>query len=134
MRAVWLAILIGLAPILLISSGAEAQTIPVGTWEGQGFQKNRSGPVVSWSIRLRILQNGNGNIEYPSLNCGGPLTRLPTTVVAQYREHIDHGGGMCADNGIVEIQEDRNKLIYHWASEGITPQMTAVGELSRVAP
>jgi hypothetical protein len=41
---------------------------------------------------------------------------------------------MCADNGVVEIQEDRDKLIYHWASEGTTRQMTAVGELSRVLP
>jgi hypothetical protein len=132
MRAPLAAILIGIASNSLIPTGAEAQSIPVGTWEGQGFQKNRSGPVVSWSIRLRTLQNGNDIIEYPSLNCSGTLTRLPTTVIAQYREHIDHG--MCGDNGVIEIQEDHGKLIYHWASEGITPQMTAVGELSRVAP
>jgi hypothetical protein len=127
------AMLIGLVASSLILSVAEAQSIPTGTWEGQGFQKNRSGPVMSWSIRLRILQNGNGIIEYPSLNCGGTLTRLPTEAIAQYREHIDHGS-MCADNGIIEIQVDRDKLLYHWASEGTAPQMTAVGELSRVAP
>ena len=127
MRALLAAILISIASNSLIATGAEAQSIPVGTWEGQGFQKNRSGPVVSWSIRLRTLQNGNGIIEYPSLNCIGTLTRLPTTVIAQYREHIDHG--MCADNGVIEIQEDHGKLIYHWAGEGITSQMTAVGEL-----
>jgi hypothetical protein len=125
--------LIGLVGNLLILSAPEAQSIPTGTWEGQGFQKNRSGPVMSWSIRLRILQNGNGTIEYPSLNCGGTLTRLPTAVIAQYREHIDHGS-MCADNGTVEIQVDRDKLLYHWASEGANPQMTAVGELSRATP
>jgi hypothetical protein len=134
MRALMAAILIGVASNSLVPSTSEAQSIPTGTWEGQGFQKNRSGPVVSWSIRLRTLQNGNGIVEYPSLNCGGTLTRLPATVIAQYREHIDHGREMCADNGVVEIQRDRDKLIYHWTSEGINPQMTAVGELSRVAP
>src|SRR5215471_4642695 len=134
MRALIAAIPIGLAAHSLIPLGTNAQSIPAGTWEGQGFQKNRSGPVVSWSIRLRFLQNGNGIVEYPSLNCGGTLTKLPTTVIAQYREHIDHGRERCADNGVVEIQEDRDKLVYHWASEGITPQMTAVGELSRAPP
>jgi hypothetical protein len=97
MRALTAAILIGVAMNSVIPSAAAAQSIPAGTWEGQGFQKSRSGPVVSWSIRLRILQNGNGIIEYPSLNCGGTLTKLPTTVIAQYREHIDHGKEMCAD-------------------------------------
>jgi hypothetical protein len=134
MRGFMATILIGLAANSLPSS-ADAQSIPVGTWEGQGFQKiTPSAPVVSWSIRLRTLQNGNAIVEYLSLNCGGTLTRLPTTAIAQYREHIDHGNGMCADNGTVEIQEDRDKLLYHWASEGITPQTTAVGELSRVSP
>jgi hypothetical protein len=68
MRALMATVLIGLAANSPIPSSADAQSIPVGTWDGQGFQKiTPSAPVVSWSIRLRTLQNGNAIIEYPSL-------------------------------------------------------------------
>src|SRR5438045_703176 len=93
-------------------------TNPVGIWEGQGYQPNPAGPGLSYVIRLRINEGGNGIIQYPSLSCVGTLWRQSGTAGTEYREHIDVGKERCADNGRVVLQQRGDKLFFRWSGEG----------------
>jgi hypothetical protein len=62
-----------------------------GTWRGVGHQSPAPKNGADYPIVMVIGGNG-GLIEYPSLRCGGSLTRLSGTATsAQFRERITHG-------------------------------------------
>ena len=84
----------------------------VGIWEGEGQQQN---PMISWTIRINIQQDEQ-TIEYPSLNCGGPLSLLQETdAQLLFRESITFGIGACVDRGFVELtDQSENELIFRW--------------------
>jgi hypothetical protein len=132
MRTFIFVALIGLA-LTSVPPGITQADFTVGTWAGQGYQ-NPAGAVPSWTIRLRILENGNGIIQYPSLSCGGTLMKQPIAGVAAYREHIDYGKDKCIDNGRVVIQERADELFWYWSGEGTkAPTASATAVLSRVS-
>lgn len=89
---------------------AAAQDEVAGIWAGVGFQISPTGERSSWVIRLRIDAAGNGLIDYPSLECGGTLTRLAGPV-AEYREQITWGQENCVDNGVVGLSVRKGKIL-----------------------
>ena len=103
----------------------------VGTWAGQVYLGNTIGQGLKWTARIQIPENGNGIVEYPSLNCRGILIPQPARGTAQYLERIQ--SGKCPDNGILTIMQHGDKLTYYWFGENTNhSRMTASASLSRV--
>jgi hypothetical protein len=133
MRTLILAALIGLA-LTSIPPGIAQEKFTAGTWAGEGYQVNPAGPASSWTIRLQILKNGDGVIDYPSLNCGGKLIKQPAAGFGEYREHLDYGSDKCVDHGRVVILEKAGELSWYWSGDGTNnPKTSASAVLSRVS-
>jgi hypothetical protein len=104
--------------VLQPAGPASAQEAVVGTWTGLGLQVFRDGRTTTWTIRMRINADGNGTIDYPSLSCGGTLTRLRSSgEITEYREQLNYGLEKCTNNGTVGILPRNNKLIWYWTGE-----------------
>jgi TolB-like protein len=85
-----------------------------GTWTGLGRQANGS----TWSIRMTlhsdtIVGAQGGEIEYPSLSCGGSLRVEKTGSTLVLREGITHGSG-CVNGGQVQVSREGNALHWTW--------------------
>lgn len=106
-----------------------------GTWEGTGLQTPSDG-TEAWPLRVVLNKDGDGAIAYPSLECGGALTRLRSignTVV--YREVITYGADTCIAGGAITIVNGgQGKLFWYWTGEGTAePEVSATAVLKRVA-
>jgi len=104
-----------------------------GSWEGMGVQVPSDGEAA-WPLRMVLTRGGDGSIDYPTLSCGGSLTRLRSignTVV--YREVITHGAETCIEGGTITIVNGKGKLFWYWTGEGTTdPEVSAAAVLKRV--
>ena len=101
--------------ILYLVPAAEARPL---SWVGTGVQSERGMRPMRWTIRLAFDRDGNGRIAYPSLACGGSLTRLRVVGrVAEFRERIRYGRRICVDNGTVKIVTHGNRLSWRWTGE-----------------
>jgi hypothetical protein len=117
-----------------MSSLAARPQAMAGTWEGLGVQAPVAGQE-SWPVRITLDARGDGAIAYPTLECGGPLTRLRSignTVV--YREVIAYGAERCMAGGTVTVVADRGKLFWYWTGEATEePEVAAAAVLTRAA-
>jgi hypothetical protein len=100
----------------------------VGTWQGVGHQTPAGKTGSDYPVVMNIGGNG-GSIDYPSLKCGGSLTRLSGSATsAQYREHITYGN--CLDGGTVSVNLFQGRLSWTWTGQqgGINYNVIAVLE------
>lgn len=104
-----------------------------GTWVGEGVQTPVE-PDSRWPLRVVLNPAGDGAIAYPTLGCGGPLTRLRSignTVV--YREVITYGADTCVVGGTVTMVRDGGRLFWYWTGDGTDePEISATAVLRRV--
>lgn len=124
-----------LALILVSGQPASAQSATVfGHWSGLGLQVGE-GASETWTISLALHADGSGQIDYPTLHCGGALTlERESGGVALYREHITYGMH-CVDNGQIGVFEQSGRLMWFWTGEGTAyPGMSASAVLSPAAP
>ena len=79
-----------LPPALAKDSRAKHLPVkPEPAWTGLGTQTQRGMQPSYWRIHLVFDGAGNARIDYPSLHCGGALTRLgQASNVTKFREHI----------------------------------------------
>lgn len=107
------------APALIREAGdapAKANDL-IGTWRGLGHQTG-GGEARSYPVVMRISPGG-GDIDYPSLRCGGSLTQLSANGdVAQFRERIAYGN--CIDGGTIDVTLSEGKLDWKWSGVGET--------------
>ena len=85
---------------------------PTGVWRGQGTQRN---PTASWPIEVDFGSGGEvAKVTYPSLNCGGRLTRSRASV---WIEEIDFGTAQCIERGrYIVLPVSANQLMLHYES------------------
>jgi hypothetical protein len=87
----------------------------IGTWRGLGHQTG-GGAARSYPVVMRIAPGG-GDIDYPSLRCGGSLTQLSANGdVAQFRERIAYGN--CIGGGTIDVTMREGKLDWKWSGVG----------------
>jgi hypothetical protein len=97
-------------------SGAEALS---GRWCGVGEQVNPDGTKSYWSAHL-LLHGAEGNMHYPSLECGGTLTfEGSDDHVHSYRERIDYGRDRCLDGGLVRVEQSGPSVRWEWTGSGV---------------
>ena len=88
-----------------------------GTWRGQVLQPDPDGRTEVYPVRMTINDSG-GTIDYPTLSCGGTLTRLRAIGdVVEYREKLTYGVDRCIDNGTVGVRIKGRLLLWHWTGE-----------------
>lgn len=115
-----------------LSRPATLPSAMAGTWEGTGIQ-SPSIDDPAWPMRIVLDAQGDGTVSYPSLNCGGPLTRVGAArggVV--YREVITHGAETCISGGTVTLVPANGKLFWYWTGENTDdPEVNASAVLTR---
>ena len=103
---------------LLAAGTSRAETLS-GYWCGVGEQANPDGTKSYWSANL-LLRGAEGNMHYPSLDCGGTLTFERTdNNVHSYRERIDYGRDHCLDGGLVRVEQQGASVRWEWTGSGI---------------
>lgn len=113
--------LLSLAAVLALAAGGVQAAGLSGSWDGNVTQDN---PPATYRLEM-ILYGDIGNINYPSLGCGGNLEFIRTDGTTYwYREHITYGKDKCIDGGIIQIRRhplgDPNSWIWQWDGAGIT--------------
>lgn len=103
-----------------------------GTWEGTGIQ-SPSDADPAWPMRIVLNAQGDGAVSYPTLNCGGPMTRVgPGRGGVVYREVITSGLENCLSGGTVTLVPANGKLFWYWTGERTDdPEVNASAVLSR---
>jgi hypothetical protein len=126
----------GIAAVIAVSAlpvALSAQTAI--TWTGLGLQADAGGASETWTIRLTLNADGSLAIDYPSLGCGGTLTRLRSNGdVTEYRETLTYGANKCVNNGTVGMLPRGAALIWYWTGENTAePGDIATAVLRRTA-
>jgi hypothetical protein len=102
-----------------------------GTWRGSGHQTPAGDAGSDFTIVMVISKNG-GSIDYPSLGCGGTLTRLSAgDRSAQFRESLTRGAGKCVDGGNISVNLFRGKLSWTWTGQQKGTHYSAIAVLER---
>ncbi len=106
----------GFALVFSFVSGAAAQNL-YGEWSGTVDQTG-PGKDQRGRYQARMVLNGTqGQMDYPSLGCGGSLTfQNRNGDTSFYIEHIAYGRDKCIDGGRVAVQPSGNSV--HWAWNG----------------
>jgi hypothetical protein len=123
------AVLASLAVLVAGSSLASADPVSVnGSWAGEMRQVDVDNET-RYPMTL-TLKGKTGETSYPTLNCGGALTKIADTKggYAIYQERItNEPGGTCID-GVVLVTTDAGKLVLGWFAtfEGAPAVATAV--------
>ena len=100
-----------------------AQTIE-GTWHGTVHQ-SPAGESSNYPV-VMVISAGGGSIDYPTLGCGGSLTRLSGgNTSAQFRENITHGGDRCINGGTISVNLSQGSL--SWSYRGQQEGQTYTG-------
>lgn len=91
-----------------------------GSWEGQVTQNN---PPLTYPMEMN-LYGKVGNINYPSLGCGGNLEFIRTDGISfWYREHLTFGKDKCIDGGVIKLRRHPlggNDWDWQWDGGGIS--------------
>lgn len=94
---------------------AAAQALD-GVWTGTGLQRGRAPSMYPIEMTLK---GDSGTIEYPSLECGGTLTKKAGQSALQGYQHfvekITHGS-RCADGGTVYVKLEGGRLVWFWGN------------------
>ena len=100
-----------------------------GTWRGTGHQTPAAASGSDYPVVMTISAGG-GSIDYPSLNCGGSLTRLSGGgTSAQFRENITYG--RCIDGGTISVNLVNGRLAWTWTGASQGKQYTVIAVLER---
>jgi hypothetical protein len=119
---------------LALPVALSAQTSAL-TWTGLGLQAGTGGAVETWTIRLTLNADGSASIAYPSLNCGGSLTRLRSDGdLTEYRETLTYGLDKCVNLGTVGVLPRAGTLIWYWTGENTTSPGDVATAVLRRAP
>jgi hypothetical protein len=97
-----------------------------GTWRGSGHSvvQGTDYPIVM------TINGTEGEIDYPTLHCGGTLTRISGDgTSAQYREHITYGD--CIDGGNISVNLVRGRMAWTWSGQDSGKQYTVIAVLER---
>lgn len=90
----------------------------VGRWTGWGSNGGRP-----WSIDMNVTaEQGErcGTIEYPSLRCGGYLTRCSRRGdVVTWTEVYTHNPGTCAPAGRIDARCDPATMRWIWTGQDV---------------
>ena len=115
-----------------LASTATRPAAMAGTWEGTGIQ-SPADDDPAWPMRLSLNPQGDGAVAYPTLNCGGPLTRVgPGRGGVVYREVITYGLETCISCGTVTLVPVNGKLFWYWTGEhSDDPEVNASAVLTR---
>lgn len=83
-----------------------------GKWTGLGTQRN---PEAQWTMEVDFLPDGEkGNVVYPSLTCGGTLTKVRPNV---WLEQIEYGVARCHERGrYLVLPVSANQVMLHYES------------------
>lgn len=92
-----------------------------GSWDGQVTQDE---PPSSYPMEMQLYGNV-GNINYPTLGCGGNLEFIRTDgTTFWYREYLTHGVDQCIDGGIIQLRRhalgDSATWEWRWEGQGVT--------------
>jgi hypothetical protein len=81
-----------------------------GRWEGSGTQGGSTWPIVL------TVEEETWHVEYPSLNCRGPLTPVASSnQQIRLREELEPNQGRCVDRGTVELRRiDAGTIDFKW--------------------
>ncbi len=103
-----------------------------GTWEGTGIQSPAE-QDPAWPMRVVLNAQGDGAVAYPTLDCGGALTRVgPGRGGVVYREVITYGADNCIKGGTVTLVPANGKLFWYWTGEhSEDPEVNASAVLTR---
>ncbi len=92
-----------------------------GSWEGQVTQND---PPSTYTMEMNLYGNV-GNVNYPSLGCGGNLEFIRTDGTSfWYREHLAFGKDKCIDDGIIQMRRhplgDDTTWDWRWEGGGVS--------------
>jgi len=115
-----------------VRSGPSAASL-LGTWEGTGVQSPAGSTAETWPMRLVISEGGDGAVSYPSLECGGALTRVGRRGDGvRFNEVITYGHDNCIKGGTVTLVPVNGKLFWYWTGENSEdPEVNASAVLTR---
>jgi len=115
-----------------VGAAATRPRAMAGTWEGTGIQ-SPADQDPAWPMRIVLNAEGDGAVAYPTLNCGGPLTRVgPGRGGVVYREVITYGAEACITGGTVTLVPANGKLFWYWTGENSNdPEVNASAVLTR---
>ena len=100
-----------------------------GTWRGTGHQ-TPAGPGGADYPVVMVIGAGGGSIDYPSLSCGGSLTRLSGGATsAQFRESITYG--RCVNGGTISVNLVNGRLAWTWTGQEGGTRYTVIAVLER---
>jgi hypothetical protein len=88
-----------------------------GSWEGKVTQDE---PPSTYPMEMN-LYGDVGNINYPSLGCGGNLEFIRTDGKSYwYREHLTFGKDKCIDGGMIQMRRHAlgDDTFWDWRWEG----------------
>ena len=103
---------------LLAAVPARAEVLS-GYWCGVAEQTNPDGAKSYWSANL-LLKGAEGHMEYPSLDCGGPLTfERMENGIHFYRERIAYGRDRCIDGGLVAVEQAGTSVRWEWTGSDV---------------
>jgi hypothetical protein len=110
--------------LLLVSAVAQIKSHAAGL--GGSFEGNvtQSKPPSTFPMEMNLYGNV-GNINYPSLGCGGNLEFLRTDGTSfWYRERLSFGKDKCIDGGTIQLRRhalgDDNTWEWRWEGGGVT--------------
>lgn len=105
-------------------AGAWGQDL-VGQWSGTVTQTGPGDVRETYPTRMR-LDGLTGQIDYPSLQCGGTLSFVNKNGdFYYYTEHITYGD--CVDGGMVAVLPGAGSVDWAWNTPGITVSGTLSG-------
>lgn len=103
---------------LLAGIPARAELLS-GYWCGAAEQTNPDGTKSYWSANL-LLKGTEGHMEYPSLDCGGPLTfERMENGIHFYRERITYGRDRCIDGGLIAVERSGTSVRWEWTGSDV---------------
>jgi hypothetical protein len=92
-----------------------------GTWEGKVSQDN---PPSTFPMEMTLYGNV-GNINYPTLGCGGKLEFVKADGKSfWYSEHLTFGKDKCIDGGMIQLSRlafgDETNWDWRWKGGGVS--------------
>jgi len=117
--------LIALSALILASAPAASRAEGLGgAWQGVVTQND---PPESYAMEMQ-LYGAAGNINYPSLSCGGNLQFIRTDGASYwYREHITYGADRCVDGGVIQLRRHALGGDTNWDWQWVSGNVSARG-------
>src|SRR4030042_4521504 len=99
-----------------------------GQWSGT-VEQSGPGDYQSSYPATMVLNGTTGQMDYPSLGCGGTLTlENQRDTFSFYQESITYGQDECIDGGMVAVEPDGNSVHWAWNVRGVTVSGLLTGQ------